>query len=107
MLFMVVERFAPGQLVDVYAHLRKHGRGLPVGLEFVDSWMAAILDRCFQLMRCNDVGVFQEWAAQWGDLIDIEVVPVVKASETAAIYAQRAEPKTDPDLTGRSTEKKG
>jgi len=99
MLFMVVERFAPGQLLDVYAHLREHGRGLPAGLEFIDSWMAASLDTCFQLMRCDDVAVFQEWAAQWGDLIDIEVVPVVKASETAAIYARRAESKTDPDQT--------
>lgn len=33
---------------------------MPEGLEYIDSWISASLDRCFQLMECNDPALFQE-----------------------------------------------
>jgi hypothetical protein len=90
MLFMVVERFAPGRATDVYRVAREQGRMLPDGLVYVDSWVSAALDVCFQLMECEDPVLFQEWVAHWGDLADIEIVPVAPSSETSALMARLA-----------------
>lgn len=91
MLFMVVERFAPGRVDEVYRIVRERGRQLPDGLVYVDSWVAAGLDVCFQLMECEDPVLFQEWAARWGDLAKMEIVPVVPSKATAALMARLAE----------------
>ncbi len=98
MLLMVVERFAPGRLAEVYRVVRERGRMLPDGLIYVDSWVSAGLDVCFQLMACDDPALLQEWAARWGDLADVEIVPVVQSATTAALFAHLAaetEPATD------------
>src|SRR5271168_5113930 len=54
MLFMVIERFADNDMVPVYQRLRDQGRGLPEGIEYLDSWVEPNFARCFQLMRCED-----------------------------------------------------
>ena len=90
MLFMVVERFASGRAPEVYRVARERGRMLPDGLVYVDSWVSAALDVCFQLMECEDPVLFQEWVARWGDLADIELVPVAPSSETSALMARLA-----------------
>jgi hypothetical protein len=90
MLFMVVERFAPGRATEIYRVAREQGRMLPDGLVYVDSWVSAALDVCFQLMECEDPVQFQEWVARWGDLAEIEIVPVSPSSETSALMARLA-----------------
>jgi hypothetical protein len=32
------------------------------------------VDRCFQLMECDDALLLQPWVAFWGDLIEFEIV---------------------------------
>ena len=54
MLFMVVERFKPGTIPDIYRRLRDEGRSLPEGLTYEGSWIEAGFGRCFQLMACDD-----------------------------------------------------
>jgi Domain of unknown function (DUF3303) len=90
MLFMVVERFAPGRMAEVYRTVRERGRMLPDGLIYVDSWVGAGLDVCFQLMECEDPVLFQEWVARWGDLADVEIVPVTPSSATSDLMARLA-----------------
>jgi hypothetical protein len=85
MLFMVIERFKNRDAKAVYRHLREHGRGLPEGLRYVDSWVEPNFDRCFQLMECEDARLFQRWVLHWGDLAEIEIVPVVPSRETREI----------------------
>jgi hypothetical protein len=53
-LYMVVERFEPGEMREVYARVRGSGRSLPEGLTYVQSWVEANLLRCFQLMECDN-----------------------------------------------------
>jgi hypothetical protein len=84
---MVIERFRPGQMAEVYARLRGEGRQIPDGLNYLQSWVEVNLLRCFQLMETDNPALFQEWAAHWGELADIEVVPVTPSSEaSAAVY---------------------
>ena len=86
MLFMVIERFRDNDMVPVYQRLREAGRGLPEGLEYVDSWVEANFGRCFQLMRCADAALLQEWALHWrGAGVELEIVPVVPAGQTRAV----------------------
>lgn len=87
MLFMVIESFRNQDAKPVYRRLRDKGRQMPEGLTFVDSWVAADLGRCFQLMECADVTLLQRWVAAWADLTAFEIVPVVAGKDTAAALA--------------------
>ena len=82
MLFMVIERFKGRDAKAVYRRLRADGRGMPAGLAYVDSWIEANFDRCFQLMECDDARLLQQWVAFWGDLVEFEIVPVVPSAAT-------------------------
>ena len=89
MLFMVIENFRNQDARPIYRRLRDKGRMTPEGVTFLDSWVAADLSRCFQLMECEEVALFQRWVAEWCDLVEIEIVPVVTGKETAeALSAQ-------------------
>jgi hypothetical protein len=87
MLFMVIETFRNQDAKAVYRRFKEKGRMTPEGLAFVESWVSADLDRCFQIMECADVTLLQRWTAQWSDLIDFEIVPVVQGKATAAALA--------------------
>jgi hypothetical protein len=72
--YMVIEHFAPGAKEMVYERFRENGRMLPDGLIYIDSWLAADGDRCFQLMETNDPALFEPWLAYWKDLVQFEIV---------------------------------
>ncbi|MFO0906982.1 MAG: DUF3303 family protein [Isosphaeraceae bacterium] len=76
MLFLVIERFKNRDPAPIYARLETQGRSLPEGLRYVDSWVEVNLERCFQLMECDDVTLLQQWVLQWRDLVEFEFVPV-------------------------------
>ncbi len=84
MLFMVIEHFRNQDGKAVYRRFRDKGRMVPEGLTFVESWVAADLGRCFQIMACDDVAILQGWAAEWSDLVEFEIVPVAVGKDTAA-----------------------
>jgi Protein of unknown function (DUF3303) len=80
---MVVERFRRGA-APVYERAAEHGRMLPPGVTYVDSWVEEGLERCFQLMEAEDRGALDQWIARWRDLVDFEVVPVIGSAEAKA-----------------------
>jgi Protein of unknown function (DUF3303) len=83
MLFMVVETFRIQDGKAIYRRLRDKGRMMPEGLKYVGSWTSADFHRCFQLMETDDVTLFQKWIAEWSDIMEFEVVPVVAGKDTA------------------------
>jgi hypothetical protein len=42
------------------------------------------LVRCFQIMECDDRALLDAWMANWNDLVDFEVVPVVTSAQARA-----------------------
>ena len=86
MLFMVIERFKGRDAAPIYARLREHGRSMPDGLRYVDSWIEVNFDRCFQLMECDDPRLLMQWILQWRDLMDFEVVPVSPSKEVRELF---------------------
>jgi hypothetical protein len=82
-LYMVIENFRNGDAVPVYRRFRDRGRLAPPGLLYVSSWVNDKLDRCFQLMETEDRALFDQWIANWRDIVDFEVHPVISSNEAA------------------------
>ncbi len=88
MLFMVIEHFRDNDMLPVYRRFRDGGRFLPDGLEYVDSWVEPNFARCFQLMRCDDASLLQQWVLYWSGLgMTMEIVPVVPSARTREVVA--------------------
>jgi hypothetical protein len=85
MLFMVIERYKNRNADAVYRRFREHGRMLPEGLQYLESWVGPNFDRCFQLMSADDPELFQEWISHWQDLVDFEIVPVRTSAEASQL----------------------
>jgi hypothetical protein len=96
MLFMIIERFRDRDPSPVYARLRERGRSMPNGLRYVDSWVEANFDRCFQLMECEDPLLLQRWILQWRDLMEFEVVPVSPSKAVRGLFPSANEPRAEP-----------
>jgi len=88
-LYMVVEHFKNKDAVPVYRRFRDKGRMMPVGLIYVSSWVDQELGRCYQLMETDDHALLDEWMANWNDLIDFEVYPVITSKEAVEKVAPR------------------
>ena len=88
MLFMVIERYKNRDADAVYRRFREHGRMLPEGLQYLESWVEPNFDRCFQLMSADDPDLFQEWISHWQDLVDFEIVPVRTSAEANQLIAR-------------------
>jgi len=78
---MAIERFKAGEAAPVYRRFNERGRLMPEGLKYVSSWVEEDLSRCFQLVECDDASLVQKWAANWSDLVDFEIVPVITSAE--------------------------
>jgi hypothetical protein len=84
MLYMVIEKFKKGKTEEIYKRSEKKGRMLPDGLKYIDSWVSASLDTCFQLMLCDDERLFNAWFEKWSDLVEFEIIPVITSAEAAS-----------------------
>jgi hypothetical protein len=89
MLYMIIESFKNRDPVPVYRRFRDQGRLAPAGVAYVSSWVTADMDRCYQLMECEDRRLLDQWIARWSDLIDFQVLPVI----TSAQAVERIAPK--------------
>lgn len=86
MLFMVIERFKGRDPSPIYSRLQEQGRALPDGLRYIDSWVEANFDRCFQLVETDEASALQQWILQWRDLVEFEVVPVTPSRAVRALF---------------------
>lgn len=76
---MVVEKFKDAP--EIYRRFDEKGRMMPEGLNYVSSWIDTEVKQCFQLMETEDVTLFDEWIANWKDLADFEIIPVITSAE--------------------------
>jgi len=89
MLYMVVEHFRNGDPAPVYRRFREKGRMMPDGLEYVSSWIDESLERCYQVMQTADRRLLDQWMANWDDIMDFEVHPVITSAEARERIAPR------------------
>lgn len=91
MVYMIIETFRGGDARPVYRRFRERGRMAPEGLRYVASWVTDDMRRCFQVMECDDRALLDAWMDQWRDLVDFEVLPVLRSSDAAAAIAPALE----------------
>jgi uncharacterized glyoxalase superfamily protein PhnB len=83
--YMLIERFRDP--VAVYRRFREQGRLAPKTLRYVSSWVTQDIDRCYQIMECDDEQQLKEWMKNWDDIVEFEVIPVISSDEAAARIA--------------------
>ena len=79
--YMIIERFRPDLIRDLYKRFDQKGRLMPEGVEYLDSWIDENMDICFQLMQSESMKKLQEWIDAWSDLADFEIYPVMDSAE--------------------------
>jgi len=83
-LYMVIERFKNQDAVPVYRRFRDQGRRAPEGLVYISSWVDYTRAECYQLMETDTPALLDVWMANWNDLIDFEIHPVITSADAAA-----------------------
>lgn len=86
---MVIEHFRNGDPVPVYRRFRDRGRLMPDGIEYRGSWVTEDLRHCYQVMECADRARLDEWIANWIDINEFEVVPVITSADAQRLIAPR------------------
>ncbi|HKE45049.1 MAG TPA: DUF3303 family protein [Steroidobacteraceae bacterium] len=87
--YLVIERFKNGDAVPVYRRFRDRGRLAPAGVNYVASWVDEKLERCYQVMETDDRALLEEWMANWSDLVEFEVYPVLTSAQAMEKIAPR------------------
>ncbi len=89
MLYMIIEHFRDGDPLPVYRRFRDQGRLAPDGLRYISSWVTTDLRHCYQDMESDDRSLLDQWMANWRDVADFEVVPVITSADAQATLAPK------------------
>jgi Domain of unknown function (DUF3303) len=81
MLYMIIEKFYPGKVKNLYKRFEEKGRLMPEGLTYINSWVAENLSCCYQLMETDETEKLDEWVNNWNDLADFEIIPVITSGQ--------------------------
>lgn len=89
MLYMIVESFKDQDAIPVYRRFKEHGRLAPEGLTYISSWVDENFKVCFQIMETSDIKLLEQWMANWSDIVDFEVFPIMSSSEAVEKIASK------------------
>jgi len=81
MLYMIIEKFHPGKVKDLYKRFDENGRLMPEGLVYINSWINENITTCFQIMETDAIERIHEWINNWKDLVDFEIIPVLTSTQ--------------------------
>lgn len=81
MQYMIIEKFYPGKVRELYQRFAEKGRMLPEGVQYINSWINEDVTVCYQLMETDAIGKLHQWISCWKDLADFEIVPVISSAE--------------------------
>ncbi|HQY12320.1 MAG TPA: DUF3303 family protein [Ferruginibacter sp.] len=84
MVYMIIERFHPGKVKELYKRFDERGRMLPEGVHYINSWINEEVSVCYQVMESSSEEKLQEWISHWNDLAGFEVIPVITSAEAKA-----------------------
>lgn len=84
MLYMVIERFHPGKVKQLYERFDEKGRMMPGDVQYIYSWVNEEVTVCYQVMESPSEEKLQEWINNWNDIVDFEVIPVTGSAEARA-----------------------
>ena len=86
MLYMVIERYR--DKAAVYKRFHEKGRMMPDGVRYVNSWVSADGNVCYQINESESEALLRQWAANWDDVTDFEFIPVISSREMSEKMAK-------------------
>lgn len=81
MLYMIIEKFHPAKVKELYKRFDEKGRMLPDGVHYINSWIDEQVSICYQVMESDSDEKIHDWISYWNDLADFEVIPVISSAE--------------------------
>lgn len=81
MQYLIIEHFKKDKVLELYERFDKKGRMLPKGVIYINSWIDENIETCYQIMESESLEKLQEWIANWNDLADFEIIPVLTSVE--------------------------
>ena len=85
MKFIMTYQMTPENRTEAVARFLEGGGLPPDGATMVGRWHAAAGLHGFILLESSDANAIYRWAAEWHDLLDFDIVPVVDDAEAAAV----------------------
>lgn len=88
MKFITTWSVRPAQQREATARFLQTGGGPPAGVTMLGRWHAA--GKGWVLAETDNAKALYEWLAQWGDLLEFSVTPVVEDAEAAEVLKKVA-----------------
>lgn len=80
MLFMSIFTYEPAQKHDVLSK-RMEGFNVPEGAKLINQWSSASGGCAFTLFETDSSFAIAQWCAEWNDLGDFDIIPVIESEE--------------------------
>lgn len=81
MQYMIIEKFHPGKLKEMYQRFDEKGRMLPKGVIYINSWIDENITTCYQVMESDSMEKLHQWTENWKDIVDFEIIPVISSDQ--------------------------
>ena len=81
MQYIIIEKFHPGKVKELYQRFAEKGRLMPEGVNYINSWIDEDVKTCYQVMNSDSLEKLHEWINNWEDLADFEIIPVISSAE--------------------------
>ncbi|NTX26820.1 DUF3303 family protein [Burkholderia pyrrocinia] len=90
MKFMMTFHWAPDtqQRAEAIERFQRTGGLPPDGVRLVGRWTRADLGAGFDLLETDDMKKLTEFAYQWSDLMELDIVPVLDDAELGEVLGR-------------------
>ncbi|UXU85458.1 MULTISPECIES: DUF3303 domain-containing protein [unclassified Burkholderia] len=90
MKFMMTFHWAPDtqQRAEAIERFQRTGGLPPDGVRLVGRWTRADLSAGFDLLETDDMKKLTEFAYQWSDLMELDIVPVLDDAELGEVLGR-------------------
>ena len=75
---------------EAVARFRKTGGLPPKSAKLLGRWTRADFSGGYDLLESDDAQALAEFALQWSDLMNLEILPVLEDQQTAEVLQRRA-----------------
>ena len=97
--YMVLGRIKDA--AEAYQRFWDRGRILPNGLVIESAWFDENVEHSYHLMQTHDRRLLDKWIANWNDVIEFDVYPVITPEEAGERVARLMHSSTSRRSAGR------